>query len=255
MIAAQFDAAVAARRCIRNALTCMALFAWPWAAALTQDQGVTVGASAPPRPVKEPACSHCKERLKSVEALKQALPAEWTFALERESVFGSDILVVQAGHTNAQTLLLLHGLGQNGFTDWLPALPQLARRYHVIAVDLPGFGYSGVPKGRYSPTNYARVLQGLLMRHAKEGIIVVGHSMGGAVALRMANNYPTLVSRLILVDVAGILHRTAFAKHNASLPLSASNLPQFLKDPAARAAEFGNALVEGVFGLPDLTRS
>lgn len=254
MITAKFEAAVAARRCIRTALTCVALLAWPWAAALTQGQGVTVSASAPPRPDREPACSHCKERLKSVEALQQKLPADWTFALERESVFGSDILVVQAGHANAQTLLLVHGLGQNGFTDWLPALPQLARRYHVIAVDLPGFGYSGTPSGRYSPTNYARVLQGLLARHAKGSAIVVGHSMGGAVALRLASTYPTLVSKLILVDVAGILHRTAFAKHNASLPLSASNMPQVLKDPVARAAEFGNAVVERILGLPDLTR-
>lgn len=212
------------------------------------------GSASAAGPQKEPACSHCKERLKTVEALQQKLPADWTFQLERESVFGSDMLVVQAGHANAQTLLLVHGLGQNGFTDWLPALPQLARRYHVIAVDLPGFGYSGAPSGRYSPTNYARVLQGVVTRHAKGSAIVVGHSMGAAVALRLASAQPALVSKLILVDAAGILHRTAFAKHGASLPMSASNVPEFLKDRVARAKEFGNTVVERIFGLPDLSR-
>ena len=232
------------------AVACVALLALHRPAAQAQREP----ASSPAKPEKEPACTHCKERLKTVDALKGQLPAEWSIQLEREAVFGSDMLVVQAGQSNAQTVLLVHGLGQHGFTDWLPALPQLARRYHVIAMDLPGFGYSGVPSGRYSPTSYARVLQGLLARHAKGGAIVVGHSMGAAVSLRMASHQPALVSKLILIDAAGILHRTTFAKHRASLPLSASNMPEFLKDPLARAADLGNRTVEWVFRLPDLTR-
>lgn len=232
------------------AVACVAVLALHRPAALAQ----SVPASGPVKPEKEPACTHCKERLKTFEALKGQLPAEWSIQLEREAVFGSDMLVVQAGQSNAQTVLLVHGLGQNGFTDWLPVLPQLARRYHVIAVDLPGFGYSGVPSGKYSPTSYARVLQGLLARHARAGTVVVGHSMGAAVAMRMASDQPALVSKLILVDAAGILHRTTFAKHRASLPLSPSSMPEFLKDPVARAADLGNRTVEWVFGLPDLMR-
>ncbi|MEQ1806887.1 MAG: alpha/beta hydrolase [Burkholderiaceae bacterium] len=247
-----------ARRGTLLTLACAVLFALDLAALPARGQGVSGGAaspaSAPVRPQKEPTCTHCKERLKTVEALKQTLPAGWTFQLERESVFGSDILVVEAGQGHPQTLLLVHGLGQNGFTDWLPLLPHLAQRYHVIALDLPGFGYSGAPSGKYSPSNYARLLHALLTRHAKQGVIAVGHSMGAAVVLRLASLHPELVSKLILVDAAGILHRTAFAKHNASLPLAASSLPQLLKEPVARAAELGNTLVERIFGMPDLTR-
>ncbi len=256
MIADKIAARRGARRGTLLALACVALFALDLAAlpAHAQGGGAASSASAPARSPKEPTCTHCKERLKTIRALQQTLPADWTFRLERESVFGSDMLVVEAGQANPQALLLVHGLGQNGFTDWLPVLPQLAQRYHVIAVDLPGFGYSGVPSGRYSPSNYARILQALLTRCGKQGLIVIGHSMGGAVALRLASAYPELVAKLILVDAAGILHRTAFAKHNASLPLAASNLPQALKEPVARVAELGNAIVERVFGMPDLTR-
>lgn len=235
---------------IRLAWAAAALLALPWSVDLAHSEVALSAASALP----QPNCSHCRERLKTVAALKRQLPADWTFRIERETVFDSDMLVVQAGQANRQTVLLVHGMGQNGFTDWLPTMPQLARRYHVIAVDLPGFGYSDAPSGRYSPTNYARILQSLLIRHAKGSAIVVGHSMGAAVALRLASTHPERVNKLILVDVAGILHRTAFAKHGASLPVSASSMPEILKEPVARAAEWGNTMVERILGLPDVTQ-
>jgi pimeloyl-ACP methyl ester carboxylesterase len=91
--------------------------------------------------------------LQTLSALRNALPSDWRVQLEREPVFDSEVLTVQAGQANAQTLLLVHGLGNNGFTDWLTVMPQLARQYHVIALDLPGFGYSAKPRGKYSPAN------------------------------------------------------------------------------------------------------
>jgi pimeloyl-ACP methyl ester carboxylesterase len=237
-------------RIVAQALAGAALFGLFHSTSLAQS--TPVAKPSPTAPAKEPDCTHCKERLKTIDALKVKLPVDWSFQIEREGVFGSDMLVVQAGQARSQTLLLIHGLGQNGFTDWLPVLPQLARRYHVIAVDLPGFGYSGVPSGRYSPTNYARVLQSVLTRLAKGQAIVVGHSMGAAVALRLTSQHPALVSKLILVDAAGILHRTTFVKHRASL--SVSNAPEPLRGPLANVTEFGNRMVERVFSLPDFTR-
>ncbi|MBS1209229.1 MAG: alpha/beta hydrolase [Proteobacteria bacterium] len=201
-----------------------------------------------------PDCSHCKEKLLTLDALRTALPADWQLQREREPVFGSDVLVVQAGMQNPQTLLLVHGLGQNGFTDWLSVMPQLARRYHVITLDFPGFGYSSSPNGKYSPRNYARVLNWLLARHAKTRAIVVGHSMGGAVALRFASEYPAQLDKLILVDAAGILQRTAFVKYSARIPLPIEQMPSFLQGAVARITDFGNAAVEKIVGLPDPTR-
>jgi pimeloyl-ACP methyl ester carboxylesterase len=211
--------------------------------------------SAPPSSTQAapqpPSCTYCKAALLTVDALRAKLPRDWTLEFERDAVFRGDMLVVQAGRANAQTILFLHGLGQIAFTDWVDVMKQLARRYHVIAVDLPGYGYSASPLGKYSPKNYARVVQDVLARHAKGPAIVVGHSMGGAVALRLASDYPASVRRLVLVDVAGILHRTSFVKHSATDPLPIENLPEVMKDPVARAKDFGRAAVERIFGLPN----
>ncbi|MFT3816411.1 MAG: alpha/beta hydrolase [Rubrivivax sp.] len=183
-----------------------------------------------------------------MDALRARLPADWRVALESEPVLGGEMLTVRAGPADAPPLLLVHGLGQNGFTDWLPVMPALARDWRVLAVDLPGFGYSSMSSARLSPTQFARVLDRLLAREGRGPWTVAGHSMGGAVALRLAAESPGRVSSLVLVDVAGILHRTAFTKHMARLPLE--GLPEPLKQPAERLRELGQRLVERVLGLP-----
>lgn len=208
-------------------------------------------ASAPATP---PSCTHCRARLKTLDALRAALPADWRLQTEREPVWGSEVLVVEAGLMNPQTLVLVHGLGQNGFTDWLGVMPQLATRYHVLTLDLPGFGYSASPAGKYSPQNYARVLSWLLSHHARGPAIVVGHSMGGAVALRLASAYPAQLSKLILVDAAGILQRTAFVKHSVDARLGGDQPQGLLTGVLARARDIGNATLERVLTLPDPTR-
>ncbi len=218
--------------------------------------GLLINVSHAETALPPPDCSHCKERLLSLAELRKNLPAEWRLDTEREPVFGGEILVVQAGREHAQTLLLVHGLGQNGFTDWLPVMPDLASRYHVITLDLPGFGYSANPGGKYSPANYARVLSWLLSRHAKGEAIVAGHSMGGAVSLRLASDFPQQIGKLILVDAAGILQRTAFVKHsaNARMPLEARGGPAILQGAVARLRDLGNSAIERALGLPDPTR-
>lgn len=224
--------------------------------------GALLGAAPAPAadsPVPSPAappptCSHCKEKLLNVAALRRTLPVDWTLQLEREPVFGGEMLVVEAGRQHAKTLVLVHGLGQNGFTDWISVMPQLARRYHVITFDFPGFGYSDSPNGKYSPRNYARVLSGVLARRAQGRAIVVGHSLGGAVALRFAHDFPSQLDKLVLVDAAGILHRNAFVKHGTRLPLEVEQMPSFLKETVARIKDFGGAAVERIAGWPDPTR-
>jgi pimeloyl-ACP methyl ester carboxylesterase len=208
--------------------------------------------SAPVTP--PPACDYCKEKLLTLEALRKNLPAHWQLATERDPVFGSDMLIVQAGMQHPQTLVLVHGLGQNGFTDWISVMPQLAQRYHVVTFDFPGFGYSASPNGKYSPTNYARVLAGVISRHANGRAIVVGHSMGGAVALRYASSYPAQLDKLILVDAAGVLHRTAFVKYSARVPIAVEQVPAFVKEKLARIKDFGNDAVEKILSNPDPTR-
>ena len=238
-----------ATRRLRNLLVATCLLAtWP----LT---GLGQAAPAEPGPPKPPPCVYCKEALLTVDALRAKLPRDWTAELESDPVFRGEILVVQAGRKDAPTVLFIHGLGQAAFTDWIPTMMQVARRFHVVAVDLPGYGYSSSPLGKYSPTNYARVLKEVLARHASGPAIVVGHSMGGAVALRLASDYPATTSRLVLADVAGILQRTAFVKYTATGRMAIEDVPDVLKEPVARIKDFGRAAVERVFGLPgDPTR-
>lgn len=223
---------------------------WTARPAAAQAGGPEAAASAP-----APTCSHCKDRLQTVQALRRALPSAWAVQLEDEPVMGGQMLVLRAGPKGAPPLLLVHGLGQNGFTDWIPVLPALARRWRVLAVDLPGFGYSSAPLAKYSPTNYARVLAALLERENTGPVVAVGHSLGGAVVLRLAAEQPQRVSRLVVADCAGILQRTAFSKHGASLPIAVENMPEPLKEPVARLRDLGNLIVERVFGPPrDPTR-
>jgi len=117
-------------------------------------------------------------------------------------------------------------------------------KYHVIAVDLPGFGYSQKPEGRYSPTRYAEVVKAVSQKFSKGKPTLIGHSMGGAVSLRFADMYPEALKKLILVDVAGILYKTAFVKSAALLNFDEKETPEQLKKIASQVNDFGGSLVE-----------
>jgi len=110
-----------------------------------------------------------------------------------------------------EPLLLLHGLaGSTG--NWVELLPDLVRRYRVIAVDLPGHAGSGrLPRGA-STADFAAVAAGVLETEAPGSALVAGHSFGGLVALRLAQSRPELVRGLLLVSPAGIATATRVAR-------------------------------------------
>lgn len=172
------------------------------------------------------------------------MPEEWHYSYINEPIFDSRIAVLQVGKKHKQSILLVHGLGELGIKDWYSTIPYLADKYHVIAIDLPGFGYSEKPQGDYSPTNYAQVLATVARKLTKNKLIVMGHSMGGAVSLRFASMYPMLVDKLILVDVAGVLHKTAFIKEASELPLQSVDVPQSLQKSVSQVNDFTGTLVE-----------
>lgn len=170
-----------------------------------------------------------------------------------EPVFNSRMFILQAGQSDRPAVILVHGLGNNASVDWQDNISALAQKFHVIAVDLPGFGKSEHPTGRYSPTNYAQVLHFVITRYTAGKAIVIGHSMGGAVALRHAALYPDDVARLVLVDAAGILERTAFVKGITEIPFEIRGGPQFLSKALSRLRDFQSSVVELVTRLPDPT--
>lgn len=96
-------------------------------------------------------------------------------------------------------VVLLHGL--MGFAaNWGKIWPGLHERRRVLVLDQRGHGRSAKPAGGYSPTDYARDLQALLDHLGWERAHVVGHSMGGRVALRFASLYPGRTVTLSMED-------------------------------------------------------
>lgn len=99
-------------------------------------------------------------------------------------------------------LLLLHGLGCD-HTTWEPVIDGLAKRFTVIAPDLLGHGQSDKPRADYSVGGYANGMRDLLTVLGVERVSILGHSLGGGVAMQFAYQYPALTERLILVGPGG----------------------------------------------------
>lgn len=160
---------------------------------------------------------------------------------EPEPVFGGEMFVEQRGIGNAPSVVFIHGIGDNAARDWDNVIPAVSARYHTIAFDLPGFGRSDRrADADYSPHNYARVLDHVIQTHARKPVVLVGHSMGAAVALYYAAQRPDVVQRLILVDAAGILQRTALLKFMAASRVGTEDDIPF----AARAGSWLARLIE-----------
>ena len=118
------------------------------------------------------------------------------------SIDGVGIHYQEAG--DGPALVLIHGLGASTFT-FQRVVPDLARRFRVVALDLKGFGFSDRPDDDYTLTAQAELVRQLMDRLDIERASVLGHSMGGAVAMRLALAYPERVERLILASSASDL--------------------------------------------------
>ncbi len=119
-----------------------------------------------------------------------------------------EMYVVEAGSAQSPPLVLVHGLGEKASDDWTPLLGKLAESFHVFAPDLPGFGRSEKGDALYSPANLAESLHQFVEERIQGPFILVGHSLGGAVSLQYAATHPSRLSKLVLIDSAGILHRS-----------------------------------------------
>jgi pimeloyl-ACP methyl ester carboxylesterase len=127
------------------------------------------------------------------------------YSLEDVRIGSTDISTLTTGDEEADPLLLVHGLGA-GKASWITVIPQLASRYRVIIVDLPGFGRSSKPSGRYDPAWFSGYLFGLMDRLGLESAYVAGNSMGGKIAIEMALLDPARVRA-----IACLCPATAFA--------------------------------------------
>lgn len=96
-------------------------------------------------------------------------------------------------------LLLLHGLGAS-IDDWEYQIPFFSRYYRCIAIDLRGFGRSGRGKGALSLQRFANDIWSVLSQLQVHQFCMIGHSMGGAVALQLTLDHPQAVTRLVITN-------------------------------------------------------
>src|SRR5687767_7480181 len=120
---------------------------------------------------------------------------------------GAKIATLLAGPAEAtETIVFLHGLGGSQST-WASVLGHFAENYRVVALDLPGHGGSDKPSPDstdYSIPGLAAKLGELLEKMELSPAVLIGHSLGGATALRLALDRPKLVRALALVDSAAL---------------------------------------------------
>ena len=107
-----------------------------------------------------------------------------------------------------EPLVLLHGFGETHAT-WAKVVPELARRFRVISVDLKGAGFSDKPDdGRYRVADQAAIIDALADELRLKNVTLIGHSLGGGVALMTALQWRERESprlkRLILIASAGM---------------------------------------------------
>lgn len=108
-----------------------------------------------------------------------------------------------------ETIFLLHGFASSTYT-WEKVAPVLqARGYHVWALDMKGFGWSDKPEDAdYSPWQLMKEVNAWMDKMGLEDVVLVGNSLGGAIAWNMALVYPEKVKKLVLIDAAGFMHET-----------------------------------------------
>ncbi|MEI6624472.1 MAG: alpha/beta hydrolase, partial [Actinomycetes bacterium] len=140
------------------------------------------------------------------------------------TLHGHRVVYRVAGDPSLPVVLLVHGITSSSAT-WNPVIPALAKRAHVIAPDLLGHGESDKPRTDYSLGAFASGLRDLLEHLGHERVTIVGHSLGGGVALQFSYQYHEYCERVVLVDSGGLGREVSPALRAATLPGAEFVLP------------------------------
>ena len=113
-------------------------------------------------------------------------------------------------HGSGPALVLIHGIGGSAM-DWGDALPRLAERCTVLALDVRGFGRSAKPAGPYTPAQWAADVAGVIDAAGLRQPVVLGHSMGGVIAQRLLLDFPQKLRAAILASTSSEVKEAAAA--------------------------------------------
>ena len=170
---------------------------------------------------------------------------------ERVEIHGHRVSYLAAGE--GSVVVLIHGI--TGTCDlWAPTLPLLAERCRVIAPDLLGHGQSAKPRGDYSLGAYACGIRDLVVSLGHDRVTVVGHSLGGGIAMQFAYQFPERCERLVLVSSGGLGEEVHPILRAAALPGAELVLPLISNDHirSATGAIAGALAKVGLRPGPDL---
>ncbi len=131
------------------------------------------------------------------------------------TLHGHSITYVQEG--SGPVLLLVHGMA-GSLETWRSVIDPLARNATVLAVDLPGHGASSPGGGDYSLGSLAAGLRDVLTALGHDRATLVGHSLGGGIAMQFSYQFPEMTERLVLVSSGGLGVEVNPALRAASLP-------------------------------------
>ncbi len=112
---------------------------------------------------------------------------------------GGDLEVVEKGPRSGSPIVLIHCF-TCAINYWNKMIPALSRQHRVVAIDLLGHGGSEKPRSGYSVSNQADLTAQALAKLGVSDAEVVGHSLGGAVAVAVAQQSPALANRVVIVD-------------------------------------------------------
>jgi pimeloyl-ACP methyl ester carboxylesterase len=166
---------------------------------------------------------------------------------EHEIVLHGHRISYRTAGDEGPVVLLIHGI-VGCAAQWDQVVPLLAERYTVVAPDLLGHGQSAKPRGDYSLGAYAASVRDLLLALGHRRATVVGHSLGGGVAMQFSYEYPPFAERLVLVSSGGLGREVHPLLRAATLPGSELVLPLIAHE---RLHGLGGAVVKAleVFGL------
>lgn len=141
---------------------------------------------------------------------------------EELTIHGRRVCFRRSG--SGPVVVLLHGVTGRS-EQWDPVIPLLEERFEVVAPDLLGHGRSAKPRGDYSLGAYASGVRDLMIALGHTRATVVGHSLGGGIAMQFAYQFPERCERLALVSSGGLGEEVHLLLRAATLPGSELVLP------------------------------
>ena len=142
-------------------------------------------------------------------------------------------------------LVLVHGI-TNSSATWEPVLATLGRRFTVIAPDLLGHGDSAKPRGDYSLGANASLLRDFMLALGHERATIVGHSLGGGIAMQFAYQFPDRIERLVLVSSGGLGRHVTPLLRAVALPGAEFVLPLLASEPLVNAGAKIGGLIDRI---------